>query len=47
MIYGPVKVNGIWRQVYSTEPYTLYDEPDMIKLIKVGRLSSLQKAYCS
>ena len=38
MICGPVKVNGIWRQVYSNEPYTLYDELGMVKLIKVGRL---------
>jgi len=41
MIYGPVKVNGIWRQVDSNEPYTLFDELDMVKLIKVGRLSWL------
>ena len=41
MIYGPVKINGIWRQVYSNEPYTLYDALHMVKLIKVGRLSWL------
>jgi len=38
MIYGPLKVNGIWRTVYSNELYTLYDELDMAKVIKVGRL---------
>jgi hypothetical protein len=38
MIYGPVEVDGIWRTVYSNELYTSYDELDMVKVIKVGRL---------
>jgi hypothetical protein len=45
MIYGPVKVNGIWRTVYSNELYTLYDELDMVKVIKVGKLRWLRHHF--
>jgi hypothetical protein len=38
IIYGPLKVNGIWRTVYSNELYTLCDELDIVKVIKIGRL---------
>jgi hypothetical protein len=34
MIYGPINDNGIWRTRYNNEPYTLYDELDIVKMIK-------------
>ena len=34
MIYGPVNIKGIWRTRYSNELYTLYDELDIVKMIK-------------
>jgi hypothetical protein len=37
-IYGPVKESGIWRSRYNHELYKLYNEPDIVKVIKVGRL---------
>jgi hypothetical protein len=37
-MYGPVKENGIWRSRYNHELYKLYNEPDIVKVIKVGRL---------
>ena len=38
MIYSPVNDNGIWRTRYNNELYTLYDELDIIKVTKTGRL---------
>jgi len=29
---------GIWRTRYNSELYTLYDELDIVKVIKIGRL---------
>jgi len=39
MIYGPVNDNGMWRTRYINELYTLYDELDIVKVIKTGRFS--------
>jgi hypothetical protein len=41
MIYGPVNDTGKWRTRYSNEFYTLYDELDIAKVIKTGRLRCL------
>jgi len=38
MIHGPIVDNSMCRTRYSNELYTLYDELDMIKAIKIGRL---------
>ena len=38
MIYGPIKDSGVWRTGYSSELYTLYNEPDIVKVVKTGRL---------
>jgi hypothetical protein len=57
-IYGSVSDNGVWRIRYDNKLYTLYDEPDVVKVVKVGRLvvgtrlsnartGSLQKAHCT
>jgi hypothetical protein len=40
-IYSPIKENGIWRSRYNHELYKLYNEPDMVKVIKVGQLRLL------
>ena len=37
-IYGPVNANGIWGTRYISELYALYDELDIDKVIKMGRL---------
>ena len=41
LIYDPVNDNGVWRTRYSREIYTLYDEPDVVKVVKIGRLKWL------
>ena len=38
MTYGPINNNGIWRTRYGDELYTLYNELDIGKVIKIGRL---------
>jgi hypothetical protein len=40
MIYGPIIKDGIWRTryKYNIELHMLYDESDIIKVIKLGRL---------
>jgi hypothetical protein len=38
MIFGPINENGKWRTRYNNELYTLYDELDIVKVIKIGRL---------
>ena len=41
MIYGHIKDNGIWRAGHKNELYTLYDEPDMDKVVKIRRMEWL------
>jgi hypothetical protein len=41
MIYVPNKDNAIWIARYSSELYTHYDELDIVKVIKTGRMRSL------
>jgi hypothetical protein len=36
-IYGPINENGMWRTRDSNELYTLYDEIDIVKVIRLGR----------
>jgi hypothetical protein len=36
-IYSPIKENGIWRSRYNHELNKLYNEPNIVKVIKVGR----------
>jgi hypothetical protein len=38
LIYGPVKDNGIWRTRSNSQNYTLYDKPDVVKVVMLGRL---------
>jgi hypothetical protein len=37
-IFGVVWDKGQWRRRYNFELYKLYDEPDLVKYIKVNRL---------
>jgi hypothetical protein len=37
-IYGPINDKGEWRIRYNYELYKLFDEPDIIKVIKGRRL---------
>ncbi|CAG9834596.1 unnamed protein product, partial [Diabrotica balteata] len=37
-IYGAVNENGVWRRRYNFELYRIYQEPDIVKHIKIGRL---------
>jgi hypothetical protein len=37
-IYGPMKENSMWRARYNHEIYKLYNEPDIVRVIKVGLL---------
>jgi hypothetical protein len=34
MIYFPVNDNGIWRKRYNSELYTVFIEPDIVKVVK-------------
>jgi hypothetical protein len=45
MIYGPVSEDGIWRTRYNNELYTLYDELDVVKVTKSGRLRWLVQLF--
>jgi len=38
MIYSSIDDNGTWKTSYNNELYTVNDEPDIIKVIKTGRL---------
>jgi hypothetical protein len=37
-IYGPINENGNWRNRYNHELYQLYQDSEIIKVIKAGRL---------
>ena len=45
MIYCPVNDNGIWRKRYNSELYTLYNEPDFVKVVKIGKFRWLGKLF--
>jgi hypothetical protein len=38
MIYGPVNNNGTWKMRHINELYTFYNEPDIVKVVKTGKL---------
>jgi hypothetical protein len=38
MIYGLINDNGIWRTRYNNKLHTLYDELDIVKVIKIRKL---------
>lgn len=37
-IFGAVQEDGKWRKRYNGEMYKLYDEIDLVKLIRINRL---------
>jgi hypothetical protein len=37
-IFGAVQENGVWRKRYNHELYELFNEPDIVKYIKINRL---------
>jgi hypothetical protein len=44
-IYGPTNDNGVCRIRYNQELYGLYNEPDVIKMVKAARLRWLGHLY--
>jgi hypothetical protein len=44
-IYGPTNDNVLWRIRYNQELYGLYNEPDLIKMVKAARLRWLGHLY--
>jgi hypothetical protein len=44
-IYGPISENGNWRSRYNHELYQLYEDSEIIKVIKAGRLRWLGHLY--
>jgi hypothetical protein len=44
-IYDPINDTSKWRTRYSNEFYTLYDELDIAKVIKTGRLRWLGHVF--
>jgi hypothetical protein len=40
-VYGPTNGNGVWRIRYNQELNGLYNEPDIIKMVKAARLRTL------
>jgi hypothetical protein len=47
MIYGPVNENGTWKTGYNNEIYTFYNEPDIVKVAKTGRMKWLGHLFTS
>jgi len=45
MIYCPVKDNSTWRTRYINELYMPYNELDIVKVIKIGRLRWLRHLF--
>jgi hypothetical protein len=38
MIYGSVNDNGTWKTRYNDEIYTFYNKPNIVKVVKTGRM---------
>jgi hypothetical protein len=36
-IFGAVQENGVWRKRYNHELYELFNEPDIVKYIKINQ----------
>ena len=45
LIYGPVNDNGIWRIRCISELCTIYSEPYIVKVVKIGRLRCLKHLF--
>jgi hypothetical protein len=37
-MYSPANDSGVYRTRYNSELYTLYGEPDVVKVVKIRRL---------
>jgi hypothetical protein len=46
-ISGPVEENGTWKKRYNLEVYKLFNEPDIIRFIKVKRLQWAGHLTCA
>jgi hypothetical protein len=44
-IYGEIKENGVWRARCNRELYKSCNEPDVVKVIRVGRLRWLRQLF--
>jgi len=38
MFYCPINGNGVWRAGHNIETYIVYDESDIDRVVKIGRL---------
>jgi hypothetical protein len=45
-IFGAVQENGVWRKRYNHELYELFNEPDIVKYIKINRLGWAGHVMC-
>jgi hypothetical protein len=45
-IFGAVQENGVWRKRYNHELYELFNEPDIVKYIKINRLDWAGHVMC-
>jgi hypothetical protein len=45
MVYVSINDDGIWRTRYRCELYTLYDDLDIVQLVKIGRLRWLGQLF--
>ena len=45
LIYCSVNDNAVWRTRYNSGLYTLYDEPDVVKVVKIGGLRWLGQLF--
>ena len=45
MVYASINDDGIWRTRYYYELYTLYDNQDIVQLVKIGRLRCLGQLF--
>jgi len=45
MVYVSINDDGIWRTGYHYELYTLYDDLDIVQLVKMGRLRLLGQLF--
>ena len=39
ILFGPICDNGKWRIRYNSNEYFIYTDPDIIKTIKISKLS--------
>jgi hypothetical protein len=46
-IFGAVQGKDQWRRRYNFEFYKLYDEPDLVKYVRINRLKSAWACYAN